>query len=158
MEFRAYDNQQKRMVYNNDLWLPHGLNKLGHKEYPVHVTNNGIQYTLNCISNHYENDWEEDVISILNIEIMQSTDSFAFEEPGKKLYSEDIISFRLEQNPNYTEDNRTLGRIKYSEQDQDWIVVDQDEQFIERLSKVTQSKVLGNWYDNPELLGKKIIN
>ncbi len=156
MEFRAYDNKQKMMVYNNDLWLPHGLNKLGHKEYPVHVTDDGIHYTLNCISNHYENDWEEDVISILNIKIMQSTDSFDFEEPGRKLYSEDIISFHLEGNLNYTRDNRILGIIKYSEQYQDWIVVDQGDQFIEMLSKVALPKALGNCYDNPKLLGEKI--
>ena len=160
MEFRAYDSKQKMMVYNNDLWLPHGLSKLGHKEYPVHVTNSGIHYTLNCTSNHYENDWEENVISILNVEIMQSTDSHDFEEPGRKLYSEDIISFSLEGNLNFTENNRILGRIKYSEQYQDWIVLDQSDQFIEMLSKVAQPKVLGNWYDNPDLLGEKmcIIN
>jgi len=156
MEFRAYDNKQRMLVYDKDLWLPQGLKKLGHKEYPVSITNTGIHYTLNCISNHYENDWEENVVSILGIEIMQATDSCDFEEPGRKIYSDDIISFYQDGTPNFSDDQRILGRIKYSEQSHDWIVVDQGEQFIEMLSKVVQPKVVGNRFDNPDLLGSEI--
>ena len=152
MEYRAYDNKQKMMVYSRDLWLPKGLKKLGHKEYPVRVTDNGIQYTLNCISNHYENDWEEEVVSILDIEIMPSTSFRDSQEPQREIYSNDIISFNINKSLLPFEDKRNIGRIKYNEASHDWMIVDKDDQFIEILSKVQQPTVLGNYFDNPEFL------
>ncbi|MDA8228697.1 MAG: YopX family protein [Desulfitobacterium hafniense] len=155
MEFRAYDNKQRTMVYNKDLWLPKELKKLGHKEYPVYVTENGIHYTLDCLSNHYENDWEEDVTTIYDIEIMQFTNYWDCQEPSRKIYCNDIISFFVKGKVNYP-DATNIGMVKYSEQSGDWIVVDKDEKFIEMLSRIEQPKVLGNWFDNPELLDGKV--
>lgn len=150
MEYRAYSSKEKNMIYNQDLWLPMGLKKLGCNEHPVHITNEGIHYTLDCISNHYENDWEEDVVTYHGIEIMPFTRSWDAGEPRKKMYSNDIISFYVMGNSKI---DQTIGKIKFSEPLKDWIVVDKKEEFIERLSNVAQPKVIGNWFDHSELLG-----
>lgn len=152
MEFRAYDNKGRTMIYNKDSWLPKGLKKLGWNEHPVYITNKGIHYTLDCISNHYENDWEEDVVTIHNIEIMQFTNFWDYGESRKKMYCNDIISFYLMGTLHNQLANKTVGKIKFSEQIGDWIVVDIKEQYIEKLSRVEQPKVIGNWFDNAELL------
>ncbi|MFA6808199.1 MAG: YopX family protein [Eubacteriales bacterium] len=151
-EFRAYDKKQKIMVYNEDFWLPKGLEKLGHKEYPVNITNNGIHYTLDCMSNHYEDEWDEDVVTSYDIEIMESTNYHDCEEPKRKIYSKDIISFYLIDKIYDSKAQRKIGKIAFSEQFADWIIVDNEEQFIEMLSKIEQPKVVGNWLDNSILL------
>jgi hypothetical protein len=154
-EFRAYDTKQRMMVYNSDLWLPLGLKKLGHKEYPVSIADNGIHYTLDCNSSHYENDWEEDVISIFGIEIMEITDYQDFFVPSKKIYRNDIISFHLNDT-----DLATLcfiGTVQFSNQLNDWIVMSKDGQFIEMLNNIVQPKVIGNLFENPELLENDVL-
>lgn len=150
-EFRAYDNEGKTMIYNEDSWLPKGLKKLGCSEHPVHVTNNGIHYTLDCISNHYENDWEEDVVTIHGIEIMQFTNFWDYGDSKKKIYGNDIISFYLRSASNH-QLAKIVGKIKFSEQQGEWVIVDEKEQFIEKLSRVEHPMVIGNWFKSAELL------
>lgn len=151
-EFRAYDKKQNIMVYNQALWLPKGLKKLGHKEFPVHVTDKGIRYTLNCLSNHYENDWEEDVVTRYDIEIMQFTNYWDCGEPKQKIYAEDLISFYLSDDINVPNSSKMIGKVILNEEIQEWIVVSKEGKFIEMLSRVVQPKVIGNWLDHPVLL------
>ncbi|MGC7871875.1 YopX family protein [Desulfosporosinus sp. SYSU MS00001] len=148
-EFRAYDEKEKALIYDQDLWLPDYLKKLGHTEYPVHISSEGIHYTLDCLSSHYENDWEEKVIAFIGIDIMQYTN--LLDKTGKKIFGKDIISFY--PSGNLTQRSaRTLGRIQYSEQSGEWIIVNKDEQFLDELDKANQPEVIGNWFENAELL------
>ncbi|WP_088227072.1 YopX family protein [Desulfosporosinus sp. FKB] len=148
-EFRAYDEKEKALIYDQDLWLPDYLKKLGHTESPVHISSEGIHYTLNCLSNHYENDWEEKVIAYIGIDIMQNTN--LLDKTGKKIFGKDIISFY--PSGNLTQSSaKTLGRIQYSEQSGEWIIVNKHEQFLDELGKANQPEVIGNWFENAELL------
>lgn len=153
LEFRAYDFKGKTLIYDRDLWLPKELKKLGHKEHPVTISQEGIHYTLDCLSNHYENDWEEDVVAIHNIQIMQCTHLFDFGESKKKMYCNDIISFYPSRQLDDLDAQKMIGRIQFSAQTGKWVIVDHEEQFLSELSLAEQPKVIGNWYDNPELLG-----
>lgn len=152
IEFRAYDSKQKTMIYNKDSWLPMSLKKFGHTEYPVHISDQGVHYTLDCLSNHYENDWEEDVVTRHGIELMQFTNYRSVAEPQRKIYANDIISFFVHGNLTYPDAAKTTGRVIYNHQLSEWIVVDKEEQFLAKLSVAEQPHVIGNWFDTPELL------
>ncbi|WP_088188805.1 YopX family protein [Desulfosporosinus sp. FKA] len=148
-EFRAYDKKEMALIYDQDLWLPDYLKKLGHTEYPVHISSEGIHYTLDCLSNHYENDWEEKVIAYIGFDIMQFTN--LWDKKGKKIFCNDIIAFCPAGNLTNSS-AKTLGRIQYSEQSGEWIIVNKDDQFLNQLDKVNQPEVIGNWFENAELL------
>lgn len=152
IEFRAYDSKQRTMIYNKDSWLPMSLKKFGHTEYPVHISDQGVHYTLDCLSNHYENDWEEDVVTRHGIELMQFTNYRSFAEPQRKIYANDILSFFVQSNLTYPDASKTTGRVIYNQQLGEWIVVDKKEQFLAKLSGAEQPNVIGNWFDTPELL------
>ncbi|GBG57476.1 hypothetical protein SPFL3101_02821 [Sporomusaceae bacterium FL31] len=151
MEFRAYDKKERTLIYDHELWLPQAFKKLGHTEYPVHITPEGIQYTLDCLSNHYENDWEENVVTRYGFEIMQFTNLWDDGESRKKMYCNDIISF-YRKGTSDLGSLKMIGRITLSELTGDWILVDKEEQFLEELTKAVYPQVIGNWFDNAELL------
>jgi len=150
-EFRAYDKREKNLIYNQDLWLPRSLQNIGHTVYPVHITEDGIRYRLNCLSNHYEHDWEEDVVTCYGIEIMAFTGFWDHEEPRKKIYCNDIISIIPKENSDLPSSSQT-GRIIFCQGSKEWIVVDKKEHYLEKLSQVNCPRVIGNWFDNAELL------
>lgn len=151
MEFRAYDNQARTMVYNKDSWLPKGLKIFGLNQHPVLISDQGIHYTLDCLTNQYEDEWEKDVVTIHDIEIMPFTNSWDLGEIRKKIYENDIIAFSLTKNAKDMS-ARKIGKIQFSEEYGTWIVVDKEEHFIEKLGGANQPIVLGNWFDNRELL------
>lgn len=142
-EFRAYDSREKNLIYDREPWLPKPLKKLGHTAYPVHITEDGIHYRLNCLSNHYEDDWEEDVLTRYGMEIMPFTNLWDHGETRKKMYCNDIISFS----------SSLSGRIIFCQESSEWIVVDKNEQCIDKLTHVECPQVIGNWFDHAELLG-----
>lgn len=151
-EFRAYDKKEKALIYNSELWLPEPLRKFGHTVNPVHITEDGVHYTLNCLSNHYEDDWEEDVVAHLGIEIMPFTNLWDHGESRKKIYANDIISFSFKSDSDLHPGLRT-GRVTYSQEFEDWVLVDKQEQLVAKLSEVERLHVIGNWFDDCELLG-----
>ena len=152
LEFRAYDKNEKNLIYNQELWLPRSLKKLGHTAYPVHIGEDGIHYRLNCISNHYEDDWEEDVVTHYGLEIMPFTEFWDYGESGKKIYCNDIISFSCQVQSDLTSNSLT-GRIAFCQESWEWIVVDKKYHYIEKLSQVNYPRVIGNWFDHADLLG-----
>lgn len=151
-EYRAYDNREKNLIYDRELWLPKSLKKLGHTAYPVHITEEGIHYTLNCLSNHYEDDWEEGVLTRYGIEIMPFTNLWDHGATRRKMYCNDIITFTLKENMDIGSSLRT-GRITFCQESSEWIVVDKNDQYINQLSHVECPRVIGNWFDHAELLG-----
>lgn len=152
LEFRAYDRKGKSLIYDKELWLPQGLSKLGYTEHPVHISQSGIHYTLDCLSDHYPNDWEEHVIACLDIDVMPSTNRCDSSATPQMMYCHDIISFYRKEECNNVNSQKLIGQIQFSDQTGDWIIVDLNGRFMEMLSHAEQPRVLGNWFEHPELL------
>lgn len=126
IKFRAWDKEKKYMVYDNDTeWNP--------RSYPVWVSHKGIVYCTRLEFKPGEGNFEFDAYHWENVEIMQYTG--LGDKNGKDVAEQDIYRFIQ---------GKTLV-VPYMTDHVAWY------EFLGKFFKFN-GEVIGNIYENPELL------
>lgn len=151
IKFRAWVSTQKKMLYDEDLWLPNfyiakSIFPNSKTCYPVKVTNHGILYTHQLKDERYVEvmdkdgkryiyytDWKiSDLLSDKTITIMQYTG--LKDKNGKEIYEGDLLKYP---------DGEIINVI--------WM--DSPASFSpQEIDYLNAPEIIGNIYENAELL------
>ena len=163
--FRAWDKKQKKMIYNGDVWYPYLKKSFNREIYSVTVTNKGILYwklsdnnedyivlkTENSNKNFYKN-WDYQELYTRDIDVM----------PGIKINEQNIFAGDIIKTENGDLFEITFGNIKNIGQ----YGIDYKPAFYAYRLGTDDGcllfdgfgdsfEVIGNIYENPELLEVK---
>jgi hypothetical protein len=172
-KFRAWDAEQNKMLYDNDLWLPssilisHAIIANAKTCYPIKITNHGIvsgrQLGNSFIwveihddrdkpkSRAYYDEWEGDIWTS-GFPIMQYTG--LFDKIGKKIYECDIVR-QGDNHPSVIEWNQLDEMIEgtgYCLHEYYPKTTKKDDRYHTTSAYTNGLEVIGNIYENPELL------
>ena len=74
---------------------------------------------------------------------------------GKEIYEGDFLQSFYPVKLERGEEAEYIGRVAWSEKSCAWVLVDEKDKFAEMLCRTEAPEIIGNIYENPELLQKQ---